>query len=200
MRSMESHVANLGLCLKASHKLNLCFYTDSDNVFKRASTFKHLGIMYKDNHKIGIAREKVRKILNIFKRAMKRRKGYIRKSKNYKGRARRAIEIIRKVVEENIRPVAVIDYYLKHMTDEHQLKQIDRMVAENVLAFVTERGHKKSNFGLVSFSELRDMGLPSLLHRKRLLQHGHIKSNFFDFRVRKVNRRSVRRPDLADKS
>jgi retron-type reverse transcriptase len=184
--ALDEHLAKLDLSCKPSHTMDICFYGDDDE-FKRVIAFKHLGLYFKDNKLVGISREKVRKILNIFKRAIGRRSGTIKRYVTPKAKAKQIITIINKILLENIRPVAVIDYYLKHMTDEHQLQQMDLMIAELVLAKSTGRGYKKSNFKIVPFNELREMGLPSLRHRMKLLQHGHIESNFFDFRIRKKN-------------
>ena len=184
---LEQEINKLGVTFKTSHTHDICLFGD-DNEFKRAVAFKHLGLYYKDNKLVGISREKVRKILNIFKRAIKRRRGGLERLKTPEARAKFIIKTINDVVVENIRPVAVIDYYLKHMTDENQLREMDKMVAELVLAKATKRGYRKSNYKIISFKKLREMGLPSFIHRMRLLKHGHIESNFFDFRVRKKNR------------
>ncbi len=184
--ALDEHLAKLDLTCKPSHTLDVCFYGDDDE-FKRVIAFKHLGLYFRDNRLVGISREKVRKILNIFKRAISRRSGTIKKYVTPEAKAKQIISIINKILLENIKPVAVIDYYLKHMTDIGQLKEMDRMIAELVLATATGRGYKKSNYKIIPFAKLREMGLPSLRHRMMLLQHGHIESNFFDFRVRKKN-------------
>jgi hypothetical protein len=40
-------------------------------------------------------------------------------------------------------------------------------------------GHKKGHFRRISFARLRQMGLPSLVHRQRLIRRGEIESPFF---------------------
>ena len=102
------------------------------------------------------------------------------------------IGLINKAITENIKPTAVIDCYLKHMTDVDQIRLIDKLVAELVLSIATQRGYKKSNWKILSFKQLRAMGLPSLMHRHSLLNHGHVSSNFFDFRVRKKSKVDVK--------
>jgi len=186
--AMDKCIQKLGLSYKPSHLLNYSFNANHEK-FNNVNSFKHLGLLFKSDHKIGIAREKVRKILNIFKRAIKRKEGAISRYKTPISKAKLIIDQINTTINDNIRPVAVIDYYLKHMTDEKQLRDIDRMVAELVLATATDRGYKKSNFKIIPYKKLREMGLISLCHRKRLLQHGHLKSNFFDFRVKKFKAR-----------
>ena len=185
LAEFNAEIARLGLSCKPSHTKELVFNGDTDEVFTKTASIKHLGLCFRDTKIIGIAREKQRKILNIFKRVIKKRMGGILRLKTPVARARMMIGLIDKALTENIRPTAVIDYYLKHMTDERQLQTIDKMVAELILSVATGRGYKKSNFKILSFGQLRDMGLPSLLHRHRLLNHGHIESNFFDFRTRK---------------
>jgi hypothetical protein len=56
---------------------------------------------------------------------------------------------------------------------------LDRWLAEEALAAILGSGHKKGNFRKISFKTLREKGLPSLLHRRRLLLHKHIASSFF---------------------
>ena len=75
---------------------------------------------------------------------------------------------------------------LKHIDDEAQLKELDRWLAEEILARALGTGHKKGNFRYISFKQLREMGLPSLRHRRRLILHGHIDSSFFRFRTEKL--------------
>ena len=82
------------------------------------------------------------------------------------------------MLENTQSQVAIIDYYLKHINDIQQLQLLDRWLAEEVLSIALNTGHKKGNFAKISFSELRAMGLPSLVHRRNLLLHGHIDSSF----------------------
>lgn len=188
---MDTELGKLQLICKPSHSKNVCFFGDGDADFPKTAALKHLGLYFKDTRLIGIAREKQRKILNIFKRVIYKRAAAINRLKTPEARARLVIGLINKAIVENIRPTSVIDYYLKHMTDEAQLKTIDRLIAELVLAVSTGRGYKKSNFKILSFGKLREMGLPSLLHRHQLLVHEHLSTNFFDFRVRKKSRVEV---------
>ena len=48
------------------------------------------------------------------------------------------------VVDETFRSVAVIDYYLKHVNDEKQLRELDRWLAEEILSVTFRNGHKKA--------------------------------------------------------
>lgn len=189
---MNAELNRLQLTCKPSHSKNVCFFGAGDADFPKTAAIKHLGLYFKDTRLVGIAREKQRKILNIFKRVIYRRTAAINRLKTPKARAELVISLINKAITENIRPTSVIDYYLKHMTDENQLKTIDRLVAELVLAVSTGRGYKKSNFKILRFDQLRAMGLPSLLHRHRLLTHAHLSTNFFDFRVRKKSRADIK--------
>ena len=97
-----------------------------------------------------------------------------------------AVGVARDVVERGFRSVAIIDYYLKHVDDEEQLRRWDRWLAEEVLALAFQNGHKKGNFRRLSFAQLRAMGLPSLRHRHRLLRHGQLKSSFFVLRTERL--------------
>jgi hypothetical protein len=89
------------------------------------------------------------------------------------------VELAQHTIAAGVRNVAIIDYYLRHVSDEHQLKQLDRWLAEEVLSLTFGGGHRKGHFRALPFAKLRAMGLPSLVHRRRLLRHGHISSAFF---------------------
>ena len=90
-------------------------------------------------------------------------------------------------MERSIRNVAILDYYLKHVDDESQLMLLDRWLAEEVLSAVFG-GHKKGHFRRISFLQLRAMGLPSLLHRRRMIWSGRIESPFFVWQGNKTAR------------
>jgi hypothetical protein len=64
------------------------------------------------------------------------------------------------------------------VTDRSQLRLLDRWLAEEILSLVFG-GHKKGHFAKISYEELRRYGLPSLVHRQRLILHGKIESPFF---------------------
>jgi hypothetical protein len=82
------------------------------------------------------------------------------------------------VIDKGLRNVAILDYYLKHVNDQEQMRLLDRWLAEEVLSLVFG-GHKKGHFRRISFARLREMGLPSLVHRQRLIRRGEIESPFF---------------------
>jgi hypothetical protein len=95
-----------------------------------------------------------------------------------------------------MRNVAILDYYLKHVSDS-QLEQLDRRLAEEVLSLVFGR-HKKGHFSNIGFEPLRDMGLPSLVHRRRLILRGRIESPFFIWQTQTAARTEGRaQPGLA---
>jgi len=127
---------------------------------------------------VRIGREKLRKIANLFRFAFRRQRRRVHRVRDPKERARKLCHIATQVLERGVRNVAIMDYYLKHADDEPQFRQLDRWLAEEVLAQVFG-GHKKGNFAKISFAELRAMGLPSLVHRRRLLLQGKIESTFF---------------------
>jgi hypothetical protein len=83
--------------------------------------------------------------------------------------------------------VAILDYYLKHVNDEAQLRCLDRWLAEEVLSRVFG-GHRKSHFRRLGFDRLRGMGLPSLVHRRRLIRRGKIESPLFIWQRERITR------------
>jgi len=147
-----------------------------------------------------MAREKGRKIRNLFRTAFRRKRRRFVKTHKPIFRAQLAVDIARDVVEEGFRSVAIIDYYLKHVNDESQLRQLDQWLAEEILSVTFGNGHKKGNFNKIPFSRLRAMGLPSLQHRRRLLRHGHLESHFFTMRNENLIAQQQRRLPSARKN
>ena len=203
-RAKEAHVIIentldlLSLQSKESHHLNLLF-GEPISGYKAVQSFRHLGLQFKESGVVALPKEKVRKICNLFRRAFRRERNFIFRYPDPYESAQRAIKVARKTIERSFRSVAIIDYYLKHGEEESQLKEIDRWLAEEILALAFQRGHKKGNFAKIPFAQLRAMGLPSLLHRRKLLIHGHISSSFFDFGRGERYRRKGRSSCQAEK-
>ena len=165
---------------------NGCVPSKINLQFAPCEKFRHLGLEFRADGGVGLSRDKSRKIQNLFRFAWRRYAHKLGKLRSPKGRARKAIEVANDVLEHGYRSVAIIDYYLKHVDDEEQLRRLDRWLAEEVLAITFRTGHKKSNFKKMSFNQLRELGLPSLRHRRRLLRHGHLESSFFTLRTEKL--------------
>jgi hypothetical protein len=55
---------------------------------------------------------------------------------NPKEQARTLIAIAADTIENGVRNVAIIDYYLKHVTDTSQLCLLDRWLAEQILSLI----------------------------------------------------------------
>lgn len=179
--TIDDELSGLNLRSKPSHELNLAL-ADSPHVdagFDSASRFRYLGLEFRADGSIGLSRDKTRKICNLFRYEFRRRAGRLRQVKDVRKRAAFVVSLASKVVNEGFRNVAIIDYYLRHVDDERQLSLIDRWLAEEVVSLACGGGHRKGHFRTLSFRELRRMGLPSLVHRRRLLKHGYINSSFF---------------------
>jgi retron-type reverse transcriptase len=183
-------ISFLKLHSKPSHALNFIFseVQCSDAQFEWTRKFRHLGLEFRANGTIGLSRDKTRKISNLFRYSFRRNNTKLMRITSPVKRAQFAIDLACKVIDYGIRNVALIDYYLKHSDDEKQWQQLDRWLAEEVLAIAFGNGHKKGNFAKLSFEALRNMGLPSLVHRRRLIRHGHIDSPFFIWRSRHLER------------
>ncbi len=177
----ETMLKRLNLRSKPSHEKNFRFApaSDCDAVFTTVSGFRHLGLQYCSDNKVRLPRDKGRKIRNLFRRAFQRAGGRLEKLLQPAQRASYLISLAKSVLEQGIGSVAIIDYYLKHVDDEEQLRLLDRWLAEEVLAVALRSGHRKRNFAQIPFKELRMLGLPSLRHRHRLLRHGALKTSFF---------------------
>jgi hypothetical protein len=188
----DDEIARLRLQSKPTHEEQFFLTVDrrdrATSGWPRRDRFRHLGLEFRADGSIGLSRDKARKICNLFRFAWRRYQTRLNRCESMHSRARLAIAIARRTMQQAVRNVAIIDYYLRHVTDEQQLKQLDRWLAEEVLARACGN-HKKGNFRLLPFGELRKMGLPSLVHRRRLLQHGHIHSAFFVWQSRRLRRR-----------
>ncbi len=194
IEKFDKECLNLNLTCKPSHTRDLVFAEDKidDAEFEYVSRFKHLGLEFRANDKIGLSRDKVRKILNLVKRRMKQRRKKWKKLPQDEYISK-VVDLANKALTDGLKNVAIVDYYLKHVTDEDQLKIIDRYVAEIILSVVLERGYKKSNFKLIPYKKLRSLGLISLVHRRRLLHHGHLESSFSQMRHKEREERFLER-------
>jgi hypothetical protein len=179
--TIEDELVRLNLRSKPSHELNLALAGDSSDgaTFDPASRFRYLGLEFRADGSIGLSRDKRRKICNLFRYEFRRRSGRLRQIKDIHKRAAFLTSLANKVLSRGFRNVAIVDYYLQHVDDEHQLSMIDRWLAEEVISLACSGGHRKGNFRVLPFRELRRMGLPSLVHRRRLLRHGHLDTSFF---------------------
>lgn len=180
----DLEVEKLNLGLKETHKLALSWIDHPK--FQKVTKFTHLGLEYCANHNMKFSVEKQRKIINFIKRELKRAKTAINKETNLDNKIKIAINGINTVLETRIRSAAITDYYLKHVNDENQLKMMDRIITEMVISTVLGKKFRKKLFKIISYKKLRDMGLPSLLHRNRLFRHGHLKVQFLSLRNKVV--------------
>lgn len=173
---LDESVYNLKLTYKPSHKQNKSFVkTDG---FEFVKSINHLGIQFHSDRVVRLSIEKFRKILNFYRRIIKVNKSKIHK-KNGDDKLRFIINILNDVINIRIRSAAIIDYYLKHVNDEQQLKTLDKLIAElAITTALSKNSFKKGYFRQIPFKKLRDFGLISLLHRNRLHRHGHLHINF----------------------
>jgi retron-type reverse transcriptase len=200
---LETGLAALKLKVKASHRADLVLLADSGLLlqsgvasescagpFQPVSQLRHLGLMFRAGGQVALSRDKLRKIQNLFRFAFRRGRRRWKKLADARSRAQALIQIAVETIDNGIRNVAVLDYYLKHVDDEAQLRLLDRWLAEEVLSAVFG-GHRKGHFRRISFAELRRMGLPSLLHRRRLILRRRIESPFFIWQRQKATRAFV---------
>jgi Reverse transcriptase (RNA-dependent DNA polymerase) len=177
---LSDQLSNLRLTTKASHVADLVLTSQAvtDVLFTAATAFRHLGLQFDSAGQVALSRDKRRKVQNLFRFAFRRSRRRWRKITDPHERARTLVAAASETVEKGVRNVAILDYYLKHVTDVSQLREIDRWLAEEILSLVFG-GHKKGHFARISFAELRQFGLPSLVHRHRLIRHHKVDSPFF---------------------
>ncbi len=190
---LEQGLAEMRLRVKASHRADLVIAQDpipacadrADSDFQRTREFRHLGLLFRAGGGVALSRDKLRKICNLFRFAFRRGRRRWRKVAVPEEKARTLVAIARETLECGVRNVAIVDYYLKHVDDEAQLRRLDRWLAEEVLSLVFG-GHRKGHFRRISFGELRACGLPSLVHRRRLIRRRKIESPFFIWQRQKA--------------
>jgi hypothetical protein len=177
---LESELAALKLAMKPSHSLDLALTAarSQDPDFPPATEFRHLGLLFRAGGQVALSRDKLRKIQNLFRFAFRRGRRRWNKIGDPQERAQALVALASRTIDKGLRNVAILDYYLKHVDDLEQLRLLDRWLAEEILASVFG-GHKKGHFRRISFAQLRAMGLPSLVHRQRLIRRGKIESPFF---------------------
>jgi retron-type reverse transcriptase len=186
---LEGSLSGLRLSMKASRGADLLLACGSprDSVFTPAAEFRHLGLLFRAGGSVALSRDKLRKVRNLFSFAFRRGCRRWKKVADPMARAQLLVTIAAETIDQGLRNVAILDYYLKHVDDEDQLRILDRWLAEEILSLVFG-GHKKSHFRRISFGQLREMGLPSLLHRRRLILRGQIESPFFIWQRQKGTR------------
>lgn len=172
---------DLQLLSKSSHEQNLLLSRTPAVAegFEATSRIRHLGLEFLADGSVRLSRDKCRKICNLFRAAFRRKRAKLARIVDIRKRAQLVIETARHALEQSVRNVAIVDYYLKHVSDEAQLRLLDRWLAEEVLSLAFSCGHKKSYFRLLPYRSLRAMGLPSLVHRRRQILHGQIAAPFF---------------------
>jgi hypothetical protein len=198
---LDEGLAQLRLRPKGSHQADLVVTSApiADDVFAPVEEFRHLGLLFRTGGRVALSRDKCRKIQNLFRFAFRRGRRRVGKIEHPAERVAAVVAIAADTAEKGVRNVAILDYYLRHVDDESQLIRLDRWLAEEVLSFVFG-GHKKGHFRRISFQQLRNMGLPSLVHRRRLIRNGRVESPFFIWQNQKAARAfrgTVARPARA---
>ena len=187
---MHDVLNSLRLTTKASHHADLVLAETAeggDARFRLVKAFRHLGLQFERTGSVSLSRDKRRKIQNLFRFAFRRSLRRWKRINDPRERARTLIAVACQTIERGVRNVAILDYYLKHVTDVSQLQLLDRWLAEEILS-LTFGGHKKGHFAKISYQELRQDGLPSLVHRQRLILHRKIESPFFIWQQQKAER------------
>lgn len=192
----DQALTGLHLSSKSSHEQQILLSAGrvSEVGFLASSSVRHLGLEFHADGGIRLSRDKFRKLTNLFRFTFRRKRSKFARILDYHKRAQFAIDLAKDVVHESVRNVAIIDYYLKHVNDEQQLRLLDRWLAEEVLSLAFRGGHKKRYFRLLPYQTLRAMGLPSLVHRRRQIQHGRIEAPFFvwkSYQKRKSSRETA---------
>jgi len=198
MVHFQEALGELRLRSKASHEENFLLSRSGTSAtgFEAGSRIRHLGLEFCADGAVRLSRDKCRKICNVFRFAFRRKRAKLARIHDPRKRAEFAIATARHALEQSVRNVAIVDYYLKHVSDEEQLRLLDRWLAEEILSLAFKGGHRKSHFRLLPFRSLRAMGLPSLVHRRRQIRHGQIAAPFFvwkNYQTQKSSRETAAR-------
>ncbi len=172
--TLDDSLTQLKLSSKDTHKLDVAFRSTPG--FTTIHKFKYLGIEFNTKN-VRLPIEKQRKLLNLYRREFNRYQNQLMRL-GFKERLVQAIAIANTVITDRIRSVAIIDYYLKHINDEAQLKQLDLLIAQLVISTVLNKPFRQRDFKTVPYKLLRTKGLISLRHRHKLHTHGHLHINF----------------------
>lgn len=194
----QETLSDLKLQSKASHEKNVFLSRQGGSVggFATVSRIRHLGLEFCADGAVRLSRDKCRKICNVFRFALRRKRAKLARIHDSRKRAEFAIATARQALDRSVRNVAIVDYYLKHVSDEAQLRLLDRWLAEEVLSISFQGGHRKSHFRRMPFRSLRAMGLPSLVHRRRQIRHGQVAAPFFvwkSYQTQKSSRETAAR-------
>jgi len=186
MAQFDEALKELQLESKATHEQNCILARKAHAVdrlaadgFHATARIRHLGLEFCADGGVRLSRDKCRKICNVFRFAFRRKRAKLARIGDPRKRAEFAIRVAQRALERSVRNVAIIDYYLKHVNDEAQLRLLDRWLAEEVLTLAFGGGHRKAYFRRLPFRSLRAMGMPSLVHRRRQIRHGQIAAPFF---------------------
>lgn len=173
--TLDNELTSLKLTSKKTHQFNISF--KNHHQFKTVNKFKHLGLEYTSDKIIRLPVEKQRKILNFYKNEMERIKPRLSRLP-IQDRLNIAVKEANNIIIKRIRAVAIIDYYLKHVTDDIQLKLLDLEIATIIISTILNKKFRYHDFSKISFKSLRNAGLISLRHRQKLHRHGHLKVSF----------------------
>ncbi len=140
----------------------------SQKEFTPAQIFPYLGMLIDMRGDAYLPRQKMKKITTFLKAQLKMALGPSAGSGD-KNVGFEAIQVVKHVLGGGLlsgeNPLL---HYLPLMRNEKQLRALDRWIATAVISAVHGGGFKKSFFRSTSFSELREMGLPSLVHMRRV--------------------------------
>ena len=186
MSVLDNNILSLKASSKLSHCQNLSFVALDG--FSKVDSFKYLGLEFTKGQSVRLGREKQRKIVNLVKREL----SYIKLSGDIGERLKKCVLAVNRALVERIRSVAIVDYYLKHVTDERQLHNIDMLIVQLVVGAVLGKPFRYRDFSKISYRSVRKAGLVSLVHRRRLHAHGKLDYKFMNFYNQLVHARFER--------
>lgn len=180
IEAFKSEFVNLKVTSKPSHEQNLVWKGASIEEFTSTKEVQYLGLRF--NETIRLDKGKLNKIKRIFTSCI---------DKVLKGKSKRASIFERslkaaKACDQiwtsryNLKSRLLLRYSLVLITDEQQLRDLDRWLLEYLMqAACGYDGFRKKNFRYLDTEKLREAGLHSFLHESRLMKHGHMKESLW---------------------
>lgn len=152
--------------LVAPHRVAVERRAHGDAVCTRV---EHLGSVVQRDGELWLPLRKQRRVFDFLRARLDAVVAALGATCSATDRLRALVQVARALL---VSPGAVRDNpvpaYLRELSSEHALRQIDRWLALTILQRAHGGGFSKRLFGRTSYRELRNLGLPSLVHLRRL--------------------------------
>lgn len=142
--------------------------TDSgDGSFSALATFRHLGMMVTHDGRLFLPADKMKRIRRVIRKRLSAASKFF-SHQPFSVKLSESSHLIAKLIQSRRSRYSPPDFHLlSYVSDEQQLRELDRWIHLSVVSSVSDKGFRKGNFRSVPPRLLRKLGLPSLLHLHR---------------------------------